>query len=208
MDDAAAVRRAAKDAVRDIEPDRLRADIVSRIDDMVASPGVLTVMSANGSTDVDGLVELAAGVQLVYEGLQLTRRLAHDEPWRRGSDQEGDFAILVADVLVSRGFFLLSRTAAADRAVSMVQAFGRDQTRRLANDAPEGPAYALEVDAIELAVLTGQAVAGQPLPDARAFARELVEEHDGCLPPVGAVTSDRSRNRLGGLLTGGEVPVE
>ncbi|UHQ95994.1 hypothetical protein HYG82_21195 [Natrinema halophilum] len=31
--------------------------------------------------DPDGIVTHAAGVQLIYEGLRLTRTLAHDEPW-------------------------------------------------------------------------------------------------------------------------------
>lgn len=208
MEEVPAVRRAARDAVGDIEPDRLRTDILARIEDTSAAPGVLTLLSADGDGDADGLQELAAGVQLVYEGLQLTRTLAHEEPWRTGDGREADFEMLVADVLVSRGFFLLARTKAADPAVDMVRAFGRDQSRRLAGEDPVAPPYALEVDALELAVLTGQAAAGKALPDARGFARELVEAHDGRLPPASAILADRSRNRLGAVLAAGEVRAE
>lgn len=48
---------------------------------------------------LDGLVERAAGVQLIYDGLRLTRDLAHTEPWsdadpddeeERESEREGE----------------------------------------------------------------------------------------------------------------------
>lgn len=208
MEEVPAVRRAAREAVRDIEPDRLRTDILARIEEASAAPGVLTLLSTDGAADADGPHELAAGVQLVYEGLRLTRRLAHEEPWAAGDGRDADVAMLVADVLVSRGFFLLARTRAADPAVDMVRTFGRDQSRRLAGEQPRHPPYALEVDALELAVLTGQAAAGRPLPDARGFARDLVEEHDGRLPPANALASDPSRSRLGTVIGGGEVRAE
>jgi len=203
------VRRATEEAVRDIEPDRLRADIRARVEEMSATPGVLTLLSARatpGTDPPDGIAELAAGIQLVYEGLRLTRTLAHDEPWASGNDATGDLAIVLADVLVARGFFLLARTEAAQSAVSMVQAFGRDQTYRVRGEAPPSPDFDLDIDVLELAVLTGQAAAGQPLPsDARRFATEMVADHDDRLPPVGAILSDATRTRLDDVLASEEL---
>lgn len=210
MEEAAAVRRATREAVCDIEPDRLRADIQARVEEMPATPGVLTLLSARTAprTDPpDGIAELAAGIQLVYEGLRLTRDLAHDEPWARGEREQGDLDIVLADVLVSRGFFLLARTEAAQSAVSMVQAFGRDQTYRVRGREPPTAEFDLDVDVLELAVLTGQAAAGQPLPsNARTFATEMVDDHDGQLPPVGAVLAESTHDRLDAVLDGEELP--
>ncbi|ELY98915.1 DUF7114 family protein [Natrialba asiatica] len=142
--------------------------------------------------DTDTLLTHAAGVQLIYEGLRLTRGLAHEDSWcgdsahanqpksqsqpqpqpqsahqvqsqpenqtqsqsrlehhpqsqsqsqsdlqsqpqsrsQSPSQYTDDLTILAADILVARGFSLLARTDAADKAVHTVQAFGRDQTRR------------------------------------------------------------------------------
>jgi hypothetical protein len=210
MEEAAAVRRATEEAIQDVVPGRLQADILDRVDAMPAAPGVLTLLSARTPrTDPpDGVVELAAGIQLVYEGLRLTRQLAHEEPWARGDREAGDLAIVAADVLVARGFFLLARTEAAQAAVSMLQAFGHDQSYRVRNEEPPAtaPDFDLDVDVLELAVLTGQAAADQPLPDereARAFAQRLVDEQGGRLPTVADVLSESTRERLDALLADG-----
>lgn len=207
MEEAAAVRRATEEAVRDVVPDRLRGDILDRVEGMPTSPGVLTLLSARTAPrdPPDGVVELAAGIQLVYEGLRLTKELAHEEPWAHGSRETGDLEIVVADVLVARGFFLLARTEAAQAAVSMLQAFGRDQTYRVRDEVPPSPDFDLDVDVLELAVLTGQAAAGHPLPeerDARAFARRLVDDGGGQLPSVEAVLTESTGERLDALLAG------
>lgn len=209
MEEAEAVRQAARDAVRDIDPDRLQADIVKRLDAMSQTPGVLTLMSARAldGEPADGVLELAAGVQLVYEGLRLTEHLAADEPWTRGAREEGDLSIIVADVLVSRGFFLLARTEASRSAISMVQAFGRDQSYRVRGEEPDSPDFDLQTDVLKLAILTGQAAVGRaPSTDIRGFAADLVAAHGGDLPPVRVIRSDQLSDRLDALLADGEVP--
>lgn len=208
MEEADAVRQAARDAVRDIEPDRLHADIVDRLDAMSQTPGVLTLVSARAldGEPADGVLELTAGVQLVYEGLSLTQHLAADEPWTRGETEEGDIAIIVADVLVSRGFFLLARTDASRSAISMVQAFGRDQSYRVRGEEPNSPDFDLQIDVLKLAILTGQAAAGRPLPSGtRKLAADLVSDYGGDLPPVKRVRSDQLADRLDTLLSDEEV---
>ncbi len=83
MDEAAEVRGAAREAVSDVVPPRLRDGLVARVDEGWPAPGVLTLLSARAAADgaVEGAAERAAAVQIVYEGLSLTRRLVHDEPW-------------------------------------------------------------------------------------------------------------------------------
>ena len=171
MDDAERVREAAGEALADIEPARLREALTGRLADAEMTPGVLMLVSARAldpDVGVDGVDEHAAGVQLIYEGLRLTRRLAHAEPWSTADlDAEGDIDadldVLAADVFVARGFYLLARTGAAEKAVDTVRAFGRDQTlRRDAADPADGATLDrnLEADVFELAVVTGTAAVG------------------------------------------------
>jgi len=180
MEEVAAVRQAALTGVDDIEPDRLRDRITDRLEDASFAPGVLTLLTAtaareSGEAD-DRDPDRAAGVQLIYEGLSLTRRLAHEEPWDGGDRAAADLDILIADILVSRGFYLLARTEAADEAVDVVRAFGRDQTnRRTAGE--DGPDIELERDICELAVVAGVTAAGrQPTPALREYASGLGAE--------------------------------
>ncbi|MFB6312204.1 MAG: hypothetical protein ABEH64_13605, partial [Salinirussus sp.] len=79
MEDAAAIRRAATDAVDDVEPATLRDAIERHIADGSMVPGVLTlhiVRAVDGSAPAgaDSLGETiatrAAGVQLIYDGLR------------------------------------------------------------------------------------------------------------------------------------------
>jgi len=96
MEEAVVVRRVAREAVADVEPVRLRENLTTHIDDGSVAPGVLTVLvgrsdGVDASDAGDGLLERAAGVQLVYDGLRLTRRLADEVPWRdtrERNDQE------------------------------------------------------------------------------------------------------------------------
>jgi len=129
MDDVVRVRAAAREAVEDIEPDRLRRVLFNRLSDAPMTPAALTLVSARApetsvDTDTNGIAERAAGVQLIYEGLRLTRSLAWAEPWAETADADvgdtdADLDVLAADVLVSRGFFLLARpTLRAGRSTS------------------------------------------------------------------------------------------
>jgi hypothetical protein len=203
MEEVAAVRRAALAAVDDVEPDRLHGRIDARLDDASLAPGVLTLVSADATSDppidlADGVADRAAGVQLIYEGLSLTRQLAHDDPWINGDRDTADLDILIADILVSRGFYLLARTEAADAAVSVVRSFGHDQTVRRTTD-DESLDTALETDILELAVVAGVTAAGiRPTPTLREYATELAA--DG-LPPnaelLGEEVADALRARAG-----------
>jgi hypothetical protein len=189
MDDAAAVRDAARDVLDDIEPAGLCDLIETRIAETAVAPGVLTRMSAHAAGGPDASVDLdrrVAGVQLIYEGLSLTRSMARSPPWNDDATDAPDMDMLVANVLVARGFYLLARTAAADTAVETVRSFGRDET--IAEDEPgvDTNTRSLETDIFELAIVAGvSAVGASPPPESRAFAIDLVEsvtERDGRLP--------------------------
>ena len=176
MEEVAAVRRAALAGVDDVEPERLRDRITARLDDASLAPGVLTLVAeaaARGIAVDESDEDRAAGVQLIYEGLALTRRLAHDDPWTTGDRDAGDLDILIADILVSRGFYLLARTDAAEAAVDVVREFGKDQTelRTTGNDDLDGN---LEADICELAVVAGVTAGGlDPTAELRAFGADL-----------------------------------
>lgn len=186
MEEAAAVRRAALDATGDVEPAPLRERIEARIDAGSVVPGALTVLTARALSDgasrvvatSDGSLaepvgQRAAGVQLIYEGLRLTRELSHEEPWTTGEKDEGDLAILAADVLVSRGFYLLARSEAANAAVATVRAFGRDQAVRQ-ETADASLDRNLEADVLELAVVAGATIGdGNATPRLREYVAGL-----------------------------------
>jgi len=190
MDEAAATRRAALDAVGDVEPARLRERIDHHLQTGSMVPGVLTILSVRATTDgatggatagddslLDAVERRAAGVQLIYDGLRLTRQLSHDEPWTTGGKATGDLDVLVADVLVARGFHLLARTAAATKAVETVRAFGRDQTTQRETGEPLD--RNLEADALELAVIAGATLSDPGVPNGlRAFASARVAALD------------------------------
>jgi len=140
MDAAVRARTAARETVEDIEPPRLRAVLLDRLEQGSMAPGVLVYESALGrkpSLASEAVVDRSVGVQLIYEGLRLTRSLAHEEPWTtaEAGEIDADLEILAADILVSRGFHLLARTEVSDAAVETIRAFGRDQTRRREPDA-------------------------------------------------------------------------
>ena len=224
MDDAVRVREAARDAVADVDPDRLRDVLHERLADAVVTPGVLTLVAARAPTasvasdpavadrsdpavgdhapDAPAIADRAAGVQLIYEGLRLTRRLAHDDAWNDAGEAvvSADLSVLAADVFVARGFYLLARTEAAGAAVEVVRRFGRDQTNR----ETATPAAAveldreLEADVFELAVVTGTTAAGaDPSAELKSYAAELADTGDG-LPPVSALP-DSTPDRIAAL---------
>lgn len=184
MEQAVLARRGAREAVADIEPRELHGRIDSILAESSMVPGVLVMLSAQSvdpGIDSTAVEDRAAGVQLIYEGLRLTRSLAHDEPWIDADDVDADLAVLAADVLVSRGFYLLAMTDAADRAVETVRAFGRDQTRRRDPDADrEALDRNLEDDVFELAAVAGTTVVDAPPEDAvDAVIDDLLRSTDG-----------------------------
>ena len=163
MEEAARARRAAREAIADITPDRLRDAIETVLAEASMTPGVLVLLAAE-SVDAGqhtGLEERAAGVQLIYEGLCLTRTFIEEEPWQ---DADGyvpaDLDVLIADVLVSRGFSLLSHTPAATKAVETVQSFGREETNRREPASPTPAPLYLEEHVFELAAIAGSTASG------------------------------------------------
>ncbi|ELY84324.1 DUF7114 family protein [Natrinema altunense] len=225
MENADSCRRAAVEAIADVEPPQLHDYIEATLERVSMVPGTLTLESAammgserpvvgpdceqsldaDSATDggrersadrtPDGVVTHAAGVQLIYEGLRLTRSLARDEPWTAtdASAGDGDLAILAADILVARGFYLLARTDAANKAVRTVQSFGRDQTRRTDLATADGdldPTVSdldanLERDVLELAALTGAVAVGEtPSPRLLAIVDSLADAVGTSFPPV------------------------
>jgi hypothetical protein len=190
MDDSAEVRDAAREALGDIEPERLRGELLDRIDDAWLVPGTLTVLAARraGASGLStGLRSRAVGVQLIYEGLALTRQLVHDEPWTDGDPEAADLAVLVADVLVARGAYLLARTEAADRAVEIIRDFGRDQTGRPRGDT----GHALESEVFDLAAVAGStAVHPEPSAALIEWADDLADSlGDGDHPDVSTLVA-------------------
>lgn len=160
MDEVALVRRVSREAVGDIEPPALRRHVDDLLSGSSMLPGVLVLLAArsiDSGVDPRLVEDRIAGVQLVYTGLHLTRSLIHEEPWATADDQSGaNLDVLAADVLVSRGFYLLARTDAAGRAVEAVRAFGRDQTYRRWDDADVTALDRnLEIDIFELAAISG-----------------------------------------------------
>ncbi|MFB6126744.1 MAG: hypothetical protein ABEJ79_05550 [Halolamina sp.] len=223
MDDAVRARRTAREALSDVEPEALRTVIDDRLADASMTPGALALVSARAvapTVDPDGVADRAAGVQLIYEGLRLTRALTQSEPWYDAAvgsngypeeDLPADVEILAADVLVSRGFYLLARTDAADCAVETVRAFGRDQTERRTSDDGEPAALDrnLEADVFELAVVAGTtAVDGDTPEELLSYAQGLAREqtYDGELPPATALP-DSAADRIASLSTG-RVPAD
>ncbi len=197
MEEVGAVRRAALAGIDDVEPERLHDRIADRLDDASFAPGVLTLVTeaaVRGHAAEDRDVDRAAGVQLIYEGLSLTRRLAHEDPWTTGDRDAADLNILIADILVSRGFYLLAHTEAAAAAVDVVREFGKDQTElRSTSDDLDGN---LEADICELAVVAGATAADhEPTAPLRAFGADLAP--DG-LPAMDVLRNGEIADELAG----------
>lgn len=212
MEDAAVARRSARDALGEIAPEPLRETLDERLATASMVPGALTLASARAfdeGIDVTTLGELAAGVQLIYEGLSLTRQLAHDEPWATdtAADIEADLAVVAADVLVSRGFSLLARTPAAERAVETVRTFGRDQTTRETAEDAAAIDRNLEADVFELATVAGVAAAdADASEELLAFVTTLARSYDGDLPTAAELLSPSTLDRLAEFAGDGVEP--
>jgi len=208
MDVAVRARTATRETVEDIEPPRLRAVLLDRLERASMAPGVLVYESAlgrNPSLSPNAVVDRSVGVQLIYEGLRLTRSLAHEEPWTAAeeTDIDADLEILAADILVSRGFYLLAQTEVSDAAVETIRAFGRDQTRcreRAANAATL--TRNLEADIFVLAVRAGvTAVGADPTEELVEFAANAARSYE-TLPPAANVVTEPVRQRLTELAAG------
>ena len=204
MDDAVRVRTAAQNALEAIDPPRLNTVLFDRLKTASMAPGVLVLQSATlcePTRQPTDLPQRAAGVQLIYEGLRLTRTLSHEPPWERDGaalegDLDADLDILAADIFVSRGFYLLARTEAATAAVETVQTFGREQTQQLAapHTSTEEP---LEATVFSLAVRAGlTAVGTEPSEELLAAAMVVGRSHENELPPAAAALSESLRRRL------------
>lgn len=190
MERADSCRRAARDAVSDVEPAQLHEYVEATLAEASMVPAVFSLETASelGSrSDLAELTHQAAGVQLIYEGLRLTRTLARTEPWEghEGDDEiSGDLEILAADILVARGFYLLARTDAAGKAVRTVQEFGRAETRHTESEEPSTMPI-LERNVLELAALTGASAAGEtPTESQLARAAEIAETVGTGFPPA------------------------
>lgn len=151
------VREKLYDAVSDIEPEQFRTELEAIVADASLTPGVLAVTTATAiseTADREAAARRGAGVQLCYEGLKLTRRLAREEPWNDEGDlTEHDLDFLLAEALVSRGFSHLSHTGVAGHAVEIVRRLGRNLTHEQIEQPPGDPS--LEVDIVVLAIEAG-----------------------------------------------------
>ena len=206
MDDDARVRDAAREALADIEPPRLRDALYGRLDDASMAPAVFSLLCARAvgpAVDDEAVAERAAGVQLIYEGLRLTRTLAHDEAWATADiddDIAADLDMLAASVLVSRGFYVLARTDAADHAVETVRAFGRDQTLRREPDADVAALDRnLEASVFVLAAIAGTTAVDVEPPAALVEYATTLARTEGDLPPAAVALADTSPDGLAAL---------
>lgn len=197
MDNAVRARTAAREVVSDIEPQHLREVLYDRLADASMAPGVLVFVSAQASAPkvaLDELSERSAGVQLIYEGLRLTRSIAQAEPWTETTTDEidADIDILAADVLVSRGFYILARTEVSAAAVETVQDFGRDQTLRSRPDTDtEALDGNLEADILTLAVRAGlTAVGTDPSEAVLSYAADIARKNGSQLSSAEVIVSE------------------
>lgn len=186
MEEAEQARVAVQDAVADIEPDGLWSVIDDHVTTSSMLPGALTILSArvvDGRVKDSAVLQRAAGVQLIYVGLRVTRDLVAAEPWTEAKtpDPDDDLDVLAADVLVARGFRILARTEGAGHAVQTVHEFGREQT-----DSQEGRASSsrsLEANVFELAAIAGGTASGSDAPVAlRQYVVGLADNADAPLP--------------------------
>lgn len=208
MQDAASVRDAAREVIEDVGPPPLRELLEARLDEATVTPGVLTRMSARAAGGPEASIDLdrrVAGVQLIYEGLSLTRSLIRSPPWESDPGDVSDTDLLVANILVARGFYLLAHTRAADRAVETVRSFAREETAREADPETGSGRAALETDVFELAIVTGVSAAGGTAPSgSREFASDLAASLSESVLPEG--TDDALETLLAGDGQANAVP--
>ncbi|ERH08416.1 MAG: hypothetical protein J07HX64_00157 [halophilic archaeon J07HX64] len=183
MEEVGALTEALEGSLADLEPPPFRNRVTGAIGERPLLPGVLTIRVArriDATADIQAAAARGAGVQMCYEGLELTRSVLRTEPWEDPDGMEAYHQdLLVAEVLVSQGFNLLAETGVVTDAVAIVQRFGRTQTALddLGHRHDEEP---LEVDVLELAVNAGADLSMDGVSSAvRAHsgdvARELLE---------------------------------
>lgn len=183
MEEVGALTEVLEGSLADLEPPPFRNRVTGAIGERPLLPGVLTIRVArriDATADIQAAAARGAGVQMCYEGLELTRSVLRTEPWEDPDGMEAYHQdLLVAEVLVSQGFNLLAETGVVTDAVAIVQRFGRTQTALddLGHRHDEEP---LEVDVLELAVNAGADLSMDGVSSAvRAHsgdvARELLE---------------------------------
>lgn len=200
-DDTALVRA----AVDDITPPSFRDHINRRLQESITVPGLLTRLAARAAgpdVQAEEIDHRVVGVQLIYEGLKLTRTLARFPPWNDEQTDAANLEILVAEVLVARGFSLLARTEAVSEAVETVRTFGRDEMNRQIEGVDfRPPDRALEAAVFELGIVAGVTATGaQPPPEVHAFTAKLAESMDEKPASEAAELSDTEVEELNELL--------
>lgn len=205
MDEAGLIREGARELLDDVEPGDLREAAIETAQTAWQGPGVATLIAARKAGVENGGVDLkrrAVAVQLMYAGLQTSRRLVDQEPWTSGDAEPGNRDVLVADVLVARGGHLLAYTEAVDEGVRVVRAFGE---RRTADSQSVSPT-ALEADVLDLAAVAGSTVA-RPTPSstARSWARDVANGLDpDDLPEPSALVPPEDRGPVAHLAMASE----
>ena len=161
MDAVSRVRAASCRAVEEVEPIRLREIITNQIEGDTPTFGLATIVVSEevGRTNEEPAIldSKAAGVQLIYEGLRLTQDLVRGNRWKNNEQKlNTDMDLLAADVMVAKGFHLLSHTKAAHKAVETVRTFGITETKWSdKNDGTPVPHMSLEKNIFELAIIAG-----------------------------------------------------
>tara|TARA_B100001013_G_C24575555_1_gene428428 strand:- start:428 stop:1072 length:645 start_codon:yes stop_codon:yes gene_type:complete len=161
MDAVSRVRVASCRAVEDVEPIRLREIIINQIEGESSTFGLATIVVSEevGRTNEKPAIvdNKAAGVQLIYEGLRLTQDLVRGNRWKYNEQKlNTDMDLLAADVMVAKGFHLLSRTKAAHKAVETIRTFGITETKWSDKDDTASVQHmSLERDIFELAIIAG-----------------------------------------------------
>ncbi|GAB3691774.1 hypothetical protein GCM10028857_29580 [Salinarchaeum chitinilyticum] len=183
MEEAPRVREALRESLRSIDPDPFRARLERTLEGRPLTPGVLTVRTAraiDGAVSAETAAHRAAGVQLTYEGLRLTRRLVETEPWPPAGEGDPDVDVVAAEVLVAKGLNQLAHTGVRGRVVEIIRRFGRTHSRG-AEESPAGDAAepTLEADFVVLAIAAGADLAVQTVPPGLIeYARELAADID------------------------------
>ena len=196
MEEAPRVREALRESLREIDPDPFRARLERTLEGRPLTPGILTVRTAraiDGTVATEAAAERAAGVQLIYEGLRLTRRLVETEPWPPAGEGDPDVDVVAAEVLVARGLNQLAHTGVRDRVVEIIRRFGRTHSRDADGQPLDGQAAepSLEADVVVLAIAAGADLSAQTVPPGLIeYARELAAKIDADPLPDGEQIGD------------------
>lgn len=204
MEDVRALEDALDRSLDGLDPSPFRDRVTRVVGRTPATPGVLTIRTArtiDPEVDIEAAATRGAGVQLCYEGLELTRSILRNRPWMAPEDREEYYPdLLVAEVLVSRGFGHLSSAGVVMDVVETVQRFGqrRSDTDQIGGRNRDDP---LEQDVLELGVNAGaDLVLDGVSPAIRARSRAVATKLLDCpLPdPERLVTIDEQLDRLAG----------